>query len=94
MSEPTCKSCQFYRQHYGLDNKKLYRLYCGHCTLSATKRKRPDAKICDNYIAADADTDAFVTKEYLSKAVLQYILDLELLPEITDALRLQKSNPK
>ena len=28
--------------------------------------------------------DAFVTKEYLSKALLEYMLHLELLPQIND----------
>ena len=32
----------------------------------------------------DPDEKAFVTKEYLSKALLEYVLKLELLPKIHD----------
>ena len=35
-----------------------------------------------HYIAGSAPEEAFATKEYLSKELLQYILSLDLLPEI------------
>ena len=34
---------------------------------------------------SDPDERAFVTKEYLSKLLLEYMLKLDLLPEIQDA---------
>ena len=74
-----------YRQHYTFDQRKIFRVYCGHCTYLKVRTKRPDAKICKNYIQADPDETHFVTKEYLSKALLEYLLKLELLPEIHDA---------
>ena len=84
MSNDQCRRCQYYRQHYTLDERKFFRVYCGHCTFGRTKRKQPDAKACEHYIPCPSQEDAFVSKEYLSKKLLQYMLDLELLPEIND----------
>ena len=85
MNDPICKNCQFFRQHYILDGKKLFRVYCGHCTFQKPKRKLPDSKICDQFIPGADDTEAFASKEYITKELLQYLLKLELLPEITEA---------
>ncbi len=84
MENKKCNSCEYYRQHYILDHRKLFRIFCGHCILFPTKRKRPDSAACDQFIPAPPDECAFVTKEYLSKALLQYVLNLEMLPEIED----------
>lgn len=82
MEENFCKSCEYYHQHYVLDNKKIFRVYCGHCTYPKIRTRRPDSKACDHYLYKDPDESAFVSKEYLSKALLAYMLKLELLPEI------------
>ena len=84
MSENQCRTCQYYLQHYTLDKRKIFRVYCGHCTFQRTRRKRPDAKACEHYLVGCAQEEAFVTKEYLSKVLLSYMLALELLPEIGD----------
>lgn len=84
MKEAKCGVCRFFVQHYGLNNQKFFRLCCGHCTFSAAKGRRPDAKACENFIPGPDDTDAFASKEYLSKELLQYVLHLSLLPEIED----------
>lgn len=84
MNQNTCNTCVYYRQHYALDQRTIFRVYYGHCIYPKAKPKRPDAKACVNYIPSSPDEDAFVTKEYLSKALLEYMLKLELLPEITD----------
>lgn len=85
MSTDTCNTCAYYRQHYALDDRHIFRVYCGHCTCSKVKCKKPDAKNCENYVPSDSDGSAFVSKEYLSKELLTYVLGLELLPEIHDA---------
>lgn len=85
MDMTTCQTCQHYIQHYAFNSKKIFRVYCGHCTFVGTKRKRPDTKACENYIAGPADSEAFVTKEYLSKELLDYMRKLDLLPQIEDA---------
>lgn len=40
---------------------------------------------CEHYEFAPPYSDDFATKKYLTKELLQYVLHLELLPEIEDA---------
>jgi hypothetical protein len=82
MSEKICQNCQYYRQHYGISGGRIYKVFCGHCTAGKLKVKRPWTKCCTNYIYAPPAEDAFVSKEYLSKALLQRVLNMELLPPI------------
>lgn len=82
MIEKQCNNCQHYLQHYTFDKHRIFRVYCGHCTFSRVRRKRPDTKACEYYIPGSAQEEAFVSKEYLSKELLQYMLSLELLPDI------------
>jgi len=82
MDMQQCNNCGYYVQHYVLGKNKLFEVYCGHCVYSRTKRKKPDAKACESYMPVRPVEDSFVTKEYLSKALLQKVLDMELLPSI------------
>ena len=82
MGDRLCNTCQYFRQHYTFDKQKLFRVYCGHCTYQKPKNKRPDAKACQYYTAVDPDEKPFVAKEYLTAVLLEYMLKLELLPEI------------
>ena len=84
MSNETCQNCQYFRQHYGLDHTSLFRVFCGHCTFSKVRKKYPDTPACDHFVPGLPDRESFVTKEYLSKELLQYVLNLELLPEIPE----------
>lgn len=84
MDNTSCETCVYYRQHYTFDHRKIFRVYCGHCTYQKVKTKRPDAKACENYLLSESAENAFVAKEYLSKALLEYMLSLELLPEICE----------
>lgn len=84
MSEKYCQDCKHYLQHYGLDKRGLFQVYCGHCRLAWHKRKKPDTPACPQFTPGIPDADHFVRKEYLSKELLQYMLKMELLPEITD----------
>ncbi len=84
MVDNQCKSCQHFRQHYTLDKRRIFRVYCGHCTFGKIKRKRPDTKACENFAPGFPQEDAFASKEYLSKELIQYLFRLELLPEIED----------
>ena len=79
-----CKECQHFRQHYGIDQKKVFQVYCGHCVLHIRKKKRPDDKVCEEFLPRTEKVEAFVSKEYSSKALLDYMLQLELLPEILE----------
>ncbi len=82
MVEQKCQNCKHFHQHYALDRRKLHKVDCGHCGLESIKRKKPDANICNNFVLAEPDEAAFVSKEYLSKELLQYMMQLELLPKI------------
>lgn len=84
MNEQHCADCQHYLRHYTFNSRKIFRVHCGHCTFSRPKRKQPDAKTCQNFTPSSPQEDVFVTKEYLSKELLQYVLQLDLLPEICD----------
>ena len=68
-----------------LIKKEFFRVYCGHCILAKVKRKRPDAVACELFVPVPPDEAAFASKEYLSKTLLQYLLNLELLPPIEDS---------
>ena len=83
MEDRKCSECVYYRQHYGLDDKKIFRVYCGHCTQGRKPTRKPDRIACEGFELARKE-DAFVSKEYLSKELLRYILEMELLPEILD----------
>ena len=85
MENNHCKDCTYFHQHYGLDAKRLFRVFCGHCTAFKRIRKRlPDNLACDRFVPAPPQETAFVTKEDLSKTLLEYVMQLELLPQITD----------
>ena len=84
MHENQCKDCQYYLQHFTLGTRKIFRIHCGHCTFSRPKHKRPHAKACEHFIPGIQQTEAFVSKEYLSKELLNYMLSLELMPQIED----------
>lgn len=87
MKTKLCKNCVYYLQHYIFFSGKLSTVYCGHCLHQKVKRKRirPDTDACDQF---DENTtslsDIFASKEYLTKALVQKILDMELLPEIPE----------
>ena len=84
MEKEICSNCKHFRQHYAMDKRKIFRVYCGHCVQHSTKKRKPDAAACENFIASPPDEDAFATKEYLSKELLRYVLSLEILPQIED----------
>ena len=84
MKEKQCKSCQYYRQHFALNTRKLFRVNCGHCTFARPRKKQPNTKSCENYVPGTVPEGAFSSKEYLSKELLHYVLSLELLPEIEE----------
>lgn len=86
MIENTCQSCKYYRQHYAISDGRIFRVFCGHCTFGRVKTKRPYMAACENYIYTEPSENGFVNKEYLSKALLLRVLNMDLLPQIEDAL--------
>lgn len=84
MDKEICKNCIHYFRHYTLNTRRILQVYCGHCALSRVKTKRPDSMACEHFVLASDPKEAFVTKEYLSKQLLQYMQSLELLPTIEE----------
>lgn len=84
MQEYVCKDCVHYRQHYILSGEKLMKVYCGHCKRVRTKQKKPDTVRCEHFSLAESSVNMFVTKDYLTKELLQFVLGMDLLPEIKD----------
>lgn len=82
--EKTCSDCKRFVQHYGLHDGRIFKIYCGHCACKKVKTKKPDCKACDNFEQGIKDEENFVKKEYLTKRLLDYVLNLELLPKIED----------
>ena len=84
MEKNVCGQCAHYYQHYAMDTRKIFKVNCEHCVMPKLRRKEPYAAACDYFEFAPPDVDAFATKEYLSKELLTYVLNLPLLPEIKD----------
>ncbi len=85
MENQLCKNCKHFYQHYGLGDRGIFRLQCGHCGLPRLRIKKPCQKACVEFVPGDSKEKAFVSKDYLSKALLDWIMRLELLPEIEEA---------
>ena len=92
MSNAKCKNCQYFYPHYVLGEQKIGWVNCGHCVFPKLRHKRPDTPACPHFVQGEADTARFADKRYLSKALLNYVLSLELLPEIKEAVLAEKSN--
>ena len=84
MDERTCRACKYFHQHYTIDNKRIFSVFCGHCTYGRIRKKDPDSKACEHFAYIPPVEDYFVTKEYLSKELLRRILEMDLLPEIEE----------
>lgn len=82
MEKAHCQNRHYYVRHYAIDNRRIFRVHWGHCTLDRIRLKQPGAEACGGFCPGSPQQDAFVSKEYLSKELLQYMLRLELLPEI------------
>lgn len=84
MDENHCRYCKYYLQHYTLTDTRLIQVECGHCTWKTPMHKRPNKKACENFIPGIHDQAKFVSKQYLSKKLLERVLNMELLPEIEE----------
>lgn len=82
MDKQYCKGCKYFYQHYTLNDRRIFRVYCGLCAKRIARKVRPDTTACDRFAPAPQEEDTFVSKEYLSKKLLEHVLKMELLPEI------------
>jgi len=82
MEQQHCSDCQNYVQHYTLNPMgNLVKVHWGHCIKKRGSGRRPNEKSCDQFVLCENRTSGFVTKQYLRKALLWRILEMELLPE-------------
>ena len=82
MDNTTCKTCEYFQQHYIFSDKRFRQAYCGHCKFyRRTKTRKPDAPACENYNPGCEEREVFASKEYLTKELLHYILNLEIFQE-------------
>ena len=89
MDGMACCNCDHYIRHYALKGGRLYRVHCGHCTYTRVRRKQPDTPACENFREGEPDDKAFVSKHYLTKELLRFVLEMELLPEIEEHPEIQ-----
>lgn len=47
--DKTCADCEFFVQHYRVDNDKHGWVSCGHCLLPRFKTRKPTAKACPQF---------------------------------------------
>mgnify|MGYP003296198749 CR=1 FL=1 len=76
MDQLRCSSCIHFRQHYVFHENTICSVHCGHCVYGKSKTKKPDAKACEQYVEREPDEAAFVSREYLSHALLEYMMKL------------------
>lgn len=81
MDKRYCKNCAHYHQHYALNKRKIFRVYCGHCMQHRVRQKLPDAIACDDFVPTLPDEDALLQKNILVRSYCN-IYNLELLPTI------------
>ena len=84
MENQTCQNCKYFYQHYGLNGKKIYRLQCGHCSHPHLRNRKPMQKACPEFVQGEIKEKEFVSKDYLYKFLLDWIRQLEHLPEIQE----------
>ena len=79
MEKHNCRDCTYFLQHYALGERGLVRIWCGHCTHTHPRSRKPDAPACTRFSAGADREKAFATKEYLTRKLLQKVLDMDLL---------------
>lgn len=81
----TCQDCIHFHQHYVLDEQSCTAVVCGHCAHPRLKHRRPDAAACAHFEARTAPPplpDRKKVVHYLTREFLEYVLSLELPPEV------------
>lgn len=85
MTQATCRNCTHFHQHYTLDKQSCSAIDCGHCDCPRLRHRAASAAPCGRF-APRVDPPELPDRKdvvhYLTTEVLQYILNLELPPEI------------
>lgn len=73
-----CGDCANYVQHFAIQEGKVKKIWCGHCTKSNKKKLDQDSKACDDFVPGQSVDNKLVNKEYLTETLLNKVLSLEL----------------
>lgn len=85
METTICRNCEHFHLHYTLDQYQATPLDCGHCSYPRLKKRRPSAPACVHYAKQKAPKelpDREKVLSFLTVDLLEYILGLELPPEV------------
>lgn len=85
MPDLFCGNCAHYRQHYILSKACCEGVNCGHCVYPRLKHRKPNDKVCTNYQYRNNPPglpNRQQVIQFLTKEMLQYILSIDLPPEI------------
>lgn len=82
MKKEMCQNCKYFMQHFILSKGKFCWINCGHCTYAKLRTKQAYAAACTHYEYTEPVEDCYADREYLSKALLQRVLAMDLLPEM------------
>lgn len=83
MDKNICKNCRHFKQHYTFSEDRCHWVDCGHCLKRNGKSRKLWSKGCESFEQREEEA-ALITKRFLSKRLLEYVLSLGLPPEITD----------
>ena len=88
METKICRNCNYFHQHYVIDDQRYMAVPCGHCSKPRLKPRKPSAKVCAHFSQRTVPAplpDRSEVVNFLSKRMLQQmlerILELPLPPE-------------
>ena len=85
MDTPICKTCTHFHPHYTVNEQYCVAIDCGHCCVPRIKHRRPNQQACQHY-TSQSQSPALPNRQkvihFLTTEFLQYILNLELPPEM------------
>ena len=87
MKEPLCQSCEHFIQHYGIMEDRIFTINCGHCAVPRRRHRQALSKACVHYKPGNPGPSSFADKKYLSKKLVEYVLSMDLLPDIEAEIR-------
>lgn len=82
MEDRICKNCRHFKQHYTFSENRCHWVDCGHCVKRKGKSRSVWSKGCEFFEQREESVE-LITKQFLSKRLLEYALSLDLPPEIT-----------
>ena len=84
MVSQICRNCEHFHQHYVIDDQRYMAVPCGHCASPKLKNRKPTQAACAYFSQRSAPPphpDRNEVMHFLTKQMLEYILELPLPPE-------------